>query len=216
MHELVIEGVIGGGFWGGIDSADVRRELNGKAGDVTVYLNSIGGSVDEGISIFNQLRRHSGTVSIVVDGVAASIASVILMAADTITLGIGAEVMIHNPWTITMGDVGEHEKAIRGLESAKEAIMAAYATRIEDAAQLSAWMDAETWFSGQAAVDAGFADAVDSTVAAKSVRIPRGMYQHTPDRLIDPNPAAETPVAWKWKHEARQRKLALKRLTPRG
>ena len=89
MAEMVIEGVIGQGFWGDVSSSMVRDQLREIAGDVTVYLNSVGGDVFEGISIMNQLKRHEGAVEIHVDGLAASIASVIAMGGDQVTMGEG-------------------------------------------------------------------------------------------------------------------------------
>lgn len=208
MNELTIEGVIGSDWWGGIGAADVRRELSGKTGDLTVYLNSIGGNVDDGISIFNQLRRYSGNVTFVVDGLAASIASVVLMAADEIRMGVGSQVMIHDPWTVTMGDARDHERAVRALETAKASILDAYSLRVSDRDQLSAWMADETWFSAEAAVAAGFADLVDTGVAAATVRVPKGMFRHAPEDLVDPQ--LQPPTAWKWQHEARKREIQLR------
>lgn len=151
---------IGPWWMGMIDSKLVSAEIN-KAGtidSIEVRINSPGGDAFEGLAIYNILRQHSAKVSVRVDGVAASAASIIAMAGDEITIPKNALLMIHDPATMAWGGVGDLQKAIAMLESTKSALVETYATRTTKSKdEIAALMTEETWFTGEEAVAAGFA-----------------------------------------------------------
>lgn len=179
-------GDIGG--WDGIGADEFAREVAGlNVGTIDVRLNSGGGSVIEGQAIYNALNRHPAKIIMNIDGIAASIASVIAMAGDQINITEGSHIMIHKPWSIAMGDAESMRKEADVLDSLESGIVDIYAARTgKDRKQLENWIGQETWFKGQAAVDAGFADAVipakRKEKAAKSSIL--ALYAHTPIDLI--------------------------------
>lgn len=179
-------GDIGG--WDGIGADEFAREVAGlNVGTIDVRLNSGGGSVFEGQAIYNALNRHPAKIIMNIDGIAASIASVIAMAGDQINITEGSHIMIHKPWSMAMGDAESMRKEADVLDSLESGIVDIYAARTgKDRKQLENWIGQETWFKGQAAVDAGFADAVipakRKEKAAKSSIL--ALYAHTPIDLI--------------------------------
>lgn len=208
-NELVIEGVIGP-YWADVSSADVRRQLADKKGDLTVYLNSVGGDVSDGLSIMNQLIRYDGTVTMHVDGLAASIASVVLMAGDEIVMGTGSQIMIHDPWTITMGDEAEHLRAADALKSAKVSLIEAYGRRVSDSESVESAMAAETWFTATEAVEFGLADRIEGGASAKAI-VPQGLYKHTPAALLATGEKAEDIERKVWLAKYNANKIAIER-----
>ncbi len=129
--------------------------------DVTVYINSFGGEVFAGQSMHNMLARYKGKKTVVVDGVAASIASVIAMAGDEIHIHRNSMLMIHNPSTMCWGDSEEMLQKAATLEKVKESILQVYVARTKlDKEVLSNMMDSETWLNADEAMDLGFADKV--------------------------------------------------------
>ena len=146
---------------GGVTSSSIARQLEKISGDVEVVINSRGGDYFEGGAIYNQLRAHKGKVTVKVISLAASAASVIAMAADELLIGDNASIMIHNAWLIAIGNRNDFDKVSDTLTQFDEAMARLYARRTGASQKdVAAWMDAETWFTGAAAVDAGFADAL--------------------------------------------------------
>ena len=146
--------------------------------DLTVYINSPGGRVFSGLAIYNMLVRHPARVTTVVDGLAASIASVIAQAGDTVRVPRNATMMIHNPMNFSGGDARAHRKMADVLDTVKEGLVSAYMTRWGGtrAALLDA-MDAETWYSAEQAVSAGLADEIDAErELAPAAMTPGGFY----------------------------------------
>jgi len=196
MHELVIEGVIGD-VWADVSAADVRKALKDMKGGVSVYINSVGGSVFEGLAMLNQLQRYDrGELTVYVDGLAASAASVVAMGGDRVLMGTGSQMMIHGPWTVTVGDQIEHERAAQALAKARDSILDAYGRRVSDREQLGEWVDAETWFGAQDAVDAGLADGIEGDGVAAAI-VPAAMYRHTPAALVAKDAAPVAAKAWR-------------------
>jgi ATP-dependent Clp protease protease subunit len=127
---------------------------------VTVNLNSPGGDMFEGLAIYNLLREHPAEVSVKVMGLAASAASVIAMAGDTIEMGLGSFLMIHNSWGGVVGNQHDMRAAADTFAEFDAAMASIYAARTGmDGADVSALMTAETWFRAEAAIEAGFADS---------------------------------------------------------
>lgn len=159
-------------YWG-VNATDFARDLNDlSAKKINLYINSPGGSVFEGYAIYSSLVRYAeknnATINVVIDGWAASIASVIAMAGDRIEIGAHATVMIHQPWSWAIGTADEMREEADVLDQIEEAIIDIYVARTGgDRDEITKWVKAETWFKGQAAVDAGFADAVIPLKAKK-------------------------------------------------
>jgi len=156
--------IIGEDFWsgGGITAKKVAAQLRAIGDrDVEVHLNSPGGDMFEGIAIYNILREHPQNVTIKIMGMAASAASIIAMAGDTIEIGTASFIMIHNCWVVTIGNRHDMAETAAWLEPFDTAMVDVYAARTgQDSKAVARWMDAETYMSGSVAVDRGFADAL--------------------------------------------------------
>lgn len=145
-----------GGVTDRLVSAALRRM---GAGPVTVNINSRGGDFFTGVNVYNQLREHDGEVTVRVLGLAASAASVIAMASDTLQIAKSAFLMIHNSHGFVMGNADDMESAASLFRQFDGAMAGVYAERSGvDAKQIKKWMDAETFFNGAEAVDNGLAD----------------------------------------------------------
>ena len=133
-----------------------KEELMAGSGDITVWINSPGGDCVAAAQIYNMLMDYPHDVTVKIDGIAASAASVIAMAGTPVGM-----LMIHNPATIAWGDSGEMQKAIEMLESVKDSIINAYEIKTGlSRTKLSHMMDAETWMDAGKAVELGFADGI--------------------------------------------------------
>ena len=138
-----------------------REELNAGSGDITVWINSPGGDCVAAAQIYNMLMDYRGSVTVKIDGIAASAASVIAMAGTRVLVSPVSMLMIHNPATMAMVDAAEMQKAIAMLDEVKESIINAYEIKTGmSRAKLSHLMDAETWMDAHTAVDLGFADEI--------------------------------------------------------
>jgi ATP-dependent Clp protease, protease subunit len=130
--------------------------------NINLYINSPGGGVFAGMTIYNVVNRMSAEVTAYIDGLAASIASVVAMAADKIIMPKNALMMIHNPMGIVMGYAEDMRKEADLLDRVKSSIMSTYKDRTKkDEKKISAMMDAETWMTGEEAVRDGFADVLE-------------------------------------------------------
>lgn len=126
---------------------------------IRLYINSPGGSVFDAVAIYNQLVRHPALVEVYIDGIAASAASVVAMAGDSISIASNGMMMLHNPLALTLGNAGDHRKTATTLDAIRDTIAATYATRAAQSIdRATAWMDEETWFAADEAIDAGLAD----------------------------------------------------------
>lgn len=159
--ELILEGEISDFTWWGdeVTPKEFRDELKKHTGNLTVSVNSPGGDVFAGVSIYNALREFDGEVTVRVDGIAASIASVIAMAGDKIIMAPGSMMMIHKPWTLAIGDANELDKVKEVLNGIEKSIVPIYASRTgKSAEEIQDLLDAETWMTAEQAVEMGFAD----------------------------------------------------------
>lgn len=138
-----------------------KDELNSGTGDITVWINSPGGDCVAAAQIYNMLMDYKGNVTVKIDGIAASAASVIAMAGTEVLMSPVSTMMIHNPATVAMGDHNEMQKAIEMLNEVKESIINAYEIKTGlSRAKLSHLMDSETWMNANKAVELGFADGI--------------------------------------------------------
>lgn len=163
--EILIYGEISDVLWWGdeVTPKQFKKDLDalGDVSEINVYINSYGGDVFAGHAIYSQLKRHKAKIHVFVDGVAASIASVIAMAGDTITMPKNAMMMVHNPWTIAVGYADDFRKTADDLERIRESIIAVYESRGVKRDDVIAIMDAETWLTAEEAVEKGFADEIE-------------------------------------------------------
>lgn len=159
--QIYLYGPVGGSFWddSGFTDEDVIAALEMVSGDVTVRLNSPGGSVFQGIAIHSLLSSHEGKVTIMIDALAASAASVIACAGDTVIMAPGAQFMVHDPSDITWGDADDHRRAAAALDSIARSAANIYAMKSGKAVDdCLAMMSVETWLGADDAIAAGFAD----------------------------------------------------------
>lgn len=138
-----------------------KDELFSGDGDVVIYLNSPGGDCIAASQIYTMLMDYPGNVTIKIDGIAASAASVIAMAGTSVLMAPTSLMMIHNPMTAAFGSKDEMEKAIEMLEEVKESIINVYELRTGlSRARISHLMDSETWMNANRAIELGFADGM--------------------------------------------------------
>lgn len=160
---LLLDGEISDETWWGdeVTPAIFRSELNAAEGDIDLWINSPGGDCYAAAQIYNMLMEYPGEVTVKIDGIAASAASVVAMAGSTVEMSPVATIMIHNPMTISIGDTHEMERTISFLAEIKESIINAYEIKTGlSRAKISRLMDAETWMNAKKAVELGFADSV--------------------------------------------------------
>lgn len=151
-----------------------RDELNAGSGDITVWINSPGGDCIAAAQIYNMLMEYKGNVTVKIDGIAASAASVIAMAGTKVCVSPVSMMMIHNPMTVAMGNTGEMQKAIEMLDEVKESIINAYEIKTGmSRAKISHLMDAETWMDANSAVEMGFADEILKRSVTDEIEIPQ-------------------------------------------
>jgi ATP-dependent Clp protease protease subunit len=188
--EIYLYDAIGDSYWGMIDSATVISDLQRMPSKrVTLRISSPGGSVDEGRAIYNALRRHQAGVDVVVDSSAYSIASYIAMAGDRVVMAKNAMMMIHNPWTMAFGDSQELRKIADVLDKYRDSIIDAYTDKSKkDRKKMIAILDAETWYTAQEAIDAGFATEIGDIIAASAPTFAKAMYTGKP---ADGQPSAK-------------------------
>lgn len=161
--EIVMYGAIGASFWeDSISASQFSKELD-KAKDAKVInlrLNSAGGDVFDGIAIYNRLKQHKAKVVVYVDGLAASIASIIMLAGDEIVLGEGSLVMIHKPWTMAYGNSKDLEGVIERLDDVETQLVSIYTKKTGlSRDEIKAMLSKETWMDATEAIELGFADS---------------------------------------------------------
>ena len=149
-------------FWGDeITPQMFRDELNAGEGDVTVWINSPGGNVFAAAEIYTMLKDYKGSITVKIDAIAASAASVVAMAGDTVQMSPVAMLMIHDPSTVAMGNTKDMEKAIEVLNEVKDSIINAYSSKSGlSHARIANLMSNETWMNAKKAVELGFADEI--------------------------------------------------------
>lgn len=163
VRTLRIEGQIADETWFGDEVTPqlFKNDLLAGTGDITLWINSPGGDVFAAAQIYNMLMDYQGDVHVIIDGLAASAASVIAMAGTTVSMSPIAMMMIHNPWTFAQGEAKDMGKVIEMLGEIKESIINAYELRTGlSRTKISHLMDSESWFNAKKAVELGFADKV--------------------------------------------------------
>ncbi len=189
--ELTLYGEISNETWWGdeVTPKEFKSDLDdlGNIDTLNIYINSPGGDVFAGQAIHSMLKRHKAYKNVYIDGLAASIASVIAMSGDTVFMPKNAMMMLHNPWTIGVGNSEEFRKLAEDLDKIRESLIAAYEghsalTRDE----IISIMDAETWLTATECEEYGFCDVVqeEKQLAASIDRRLLGRYKNTPKKLV--------------------------------
>lgn len=194
--EIYIYGDIGESWWEEtVSAASFLRELQAiDADQITVRINSFGGSVPDGLAIFNALRRHKATITTEVDGMAFSIASLIAMAGDKVHMANNAVLMIHAPWTYAAGNSTELREMADQLDTWAAAMATSYALRTEDQpAMLALLTDGKDhYYTAEEALAAKFIDGITDAmpVAASARDLPLNRYRSVPAALLAPGTSA--------------------------
>ena len=166
--ELLLYGPISSDSWWGdeVTPKQFKKELDdlGNISTLNIYINSDGGDVFAGQAIYSILKRYKAQKIVYVDGLAASIASLIAMAGDLIIMPANAMMMIHSPWTIALGNAADFRKLADDMDKIREAMIVAYKEKSGiDEKKIIEIMDAETWLTAKEAVEYGFADEIEET-----------------------------------------------------
>ncbi len=162
-RTLYLDGVIAEESWFDDDVTPqaFKADLITGEGDIVIWLNSPGGDCVAASQIYAMLMDYKGSITVKIDGIAASAASVIAMAGTRVLMAPTALMMVHNPLTVAIGDSEEMQKAIAMLSEVKESIINAYEIKTgQSRAKLSHLMDAETWLNANKAIELGFADGI--------------------------------------------------------
>jgi len=189
--ELMLYGDISSSSWYGdeVTPKDFKKDLDalGSIKNLNIYINSGGGDVFAGQAIYSMLKRHEASKTVYIDGLAASIASVIAMAGDKIIMPKNAMLMIHNAWTIMAGNANNFRKMADDMDKIDESIQAVYVDKTgisqEEIAEL---MDKETWLTADDALSRGFADEIEQEkkLAASTEGGFFMLNSHTPSPLL--------------------------------
>ncbi len=197
-RTLTIDGVIAEESWfdDEVTPKLFREQLNAGNGDIVLYVNSPGGDCVAASQIYTMLIEYKGNVTVKIDGIAASAASVIAMAGTEVLMAPTSLLMLHNPLTVAIGDSEEMQKAIAMLDEVKESIINAYALKTGlSRLKISNFMDAETWLNAQKAIELGFADSMLTRDTAVTNAIPITGYQFSrravTNSLLDKLPKPE-------------------------
>ena len=198
--ELILYADIGDGMFGGISAKEFSDQLSaiGDVKNLDIRMNSAGGDVFDGITIANRIQQHTANVRVFVDGLAASIASVIAASANEVIVYNSSTIMIHKPWTITGGDADKLKSIIARLDTAEGQLTAIYARKTGlDESHIKRLLKAETWMTGEEAVNLGFADRMDSDMpqalaAAIKPNFDATWFAHAPKQTISNSELSET------------------------
>lgn len=185
-----------------------KDELNKGNGNITVWINSPGGDCVAAAQIYNMLIDYKGDVTVKIDGIAASAASVIAMAGTKVLMSPVSMLMIHNPMTIAFGNKGEMEKAISMLDEVKESIINAYEIKTGlSRAKLSHLMDSETWMDANKAVELGFADDILKRSETTDVEVPQVSMMYSKAQVVN---SLMDKLATKCKIENKETNIGIK------
>jgi ATP-dependent Clp protease protease subunit len=196
--ELLLYGEIGDDWFGmGISPGDVAEQLKaaGAVSRIVVRINSPGGDVFDGATIYNLLASQSVPVDVVIDGLAASAASYIAMVGETVTMGEGAMLMIHNPWSIAIGRMADT------LDKVRDSMLSAYMKRYSGTQdELKAALDAETWMTADDAKKAGLCDEIAGADANEDPKdlaaaFDLSIFSNVPKNLKEPRAAKPKAAA---------------------
>ncbi|WGG47680.1 head maturation protease, ClpP-related [Rossellomorea sp. DA94] len=198
--DLYFYGDIVSDWYGAWDDSDqypenIRNFLDGVKGkDLNIYINSGGGSVFAGIAIYNMLKRHQGHKRVIVDGLSASIASVIMLAGDEVVVPSNAFVMIHKPWNGMMGNSNDFRKMADDLDAIEEGIINVYAENLKDGVDIETvrqMVQDETWLNGKEAANYFNITVGEENKAVAYVSDKLNEFKNTPQSVLEQEKEAE-------------------------
>lgn len=197
--EIVIYAAIGQDYWGDGSTvsaktiSDELKKLPDTVNEITLRLNSPGGDVFEGVAIYNRLKQHKAKITVYVDGLAASIASIIALCGDKVIMGEGALYMIHLPWTFSMGDRMALENTINRLMDVEEQLLGIYAKKSKkDKSEIRKMLEDETWMDADQAIEFGFVDEkIEESVPIAASAIKSEWIKKRPEHYNSVNAAVE-------------------------
>ena len=190
--EIWIYEMIGEDFWtgGGVTAKSFQKELSDiKASQIDLHINSPGGVVFDGITIHNLIKQHPANVTTYIDGLAASIASVIALAGDKVIMAANALYMVHNPTGLAMGTASDMRSLADVLDKVAGTMVGTYASKTgKPDADIRAMLDAETWMTADEALEHGFIDEIseemDMAACAKFIPImAKAGFKHVPQSI---------------------------------
>lgn len=197
--ELYIYGVIGGDWFGeGITAKQVADDLKGigKVKTIDVRINSEGGNVFDGKAIYSLLVENKATINVKIDGLAASAASFIAMAGNSIEIAEGAFVMIHDAYGVSFGRAEEMRAYADLLDTVNASIVDVYTSRTkQDAKKIKKWMKDETWFTAKEALANGFADKMTENLKVAACVMHPDRFKHVPSSLLPRRAIAAAQLA---------------------
>jgi ATP-dependent Clp endopeptidase proteolytic subunit ClpP len=191
--ELWIYEEIGEDFWtgGGVTAKNFQKELSAlKVSQIDMHINSPGGAVFDGITIHNLVKQHPANVTTYIDGLAASIASVIALAGDQVIMAENALWMMHNPSGVVYGDSNDMRSMADVLDKVRESLIQTYSSKSgKSESDIIVLLDAETWMTAEEAMEAGFVDQMgaEMDLAACARFIPvmaKAGYKHIPENIL--------------------------------
>ena len=192
VYDVIVASDSDAAWMGGISAEAFARELRAMAGDVELRINSPGGDVFAARAMAQAMREHPGKITAYVDGVAASAASLLAVSASETVMAPGSMMMIHEAWTMALGNKGDFLATAALLEKSDASIVETYQAKAGgDPAEWAALMAAETWYTGAEAVEAGLADrlAQDKPAAAQAAW-DLGVYDNAPAGQVEPQASA--------------------------
>lgn len=208
--EILVYGIIGKGFFDedGISAKEFVEELNElkDVSEILIRLNSPGGLVDAGKAMYNSLVKHPATITVEIEGAAYSIASLLAMAGDTISIAENAMIMIHDPMACVCGDAGDLRKTAEMMDKAKLTLISSYQRHVKlSEKEISDAMSAETWYTAEEAVKAGFATEITEEIKMAALfDVNKLKYQNVPEGLkVAPKLSAEALKKFQDEWEAR-------------
>jgi ATP-dependent Clp protease, protease subunit len=208
--DLYFYGDIVSSWWGAWDDADqypeaIKNFLDGVKGKgLNIYVNSGGGSVFAGIAIYNMLKRHQGYKTVYVDGLAASISSVIALAGDKVIIPSNAFLMIHKPWSWTSGDSNDFRKMANDLDAIEVGIMNVYAENLKEGVDIETikqMVQEETWLNGEDAAKYFNVEVANSKEIAACASDYFEKYNKTPNKLMNRSTKVDETKALRDKQE---------------
>lgn len=209
--EILIYEQIGQDWWGdGLSAKTFADDLKaaGDLDEIRLLINSPGGDVFDGMAIYNTLLRHKARKIVEIDGLAASIASIIAMVGDEIRIAENAMLMIHNPWSVAVGSADDFRQQAEVLDAITEQLITTYAARSkQERQQIADWMTAETWMSGAEAKERGFATSVTEAKRVQAC-FDRRWFRNAPKDFGGDGCRSKAPPA-RWRLDAAKRHLDL-------
>jgi ATP-dependent Clp protease, protease subunit len=194
MPDILIYDQIGGG---GVNAQDIIQQLDRSGGSINIRINSPGGNATEGIAIYNAIKRQSGNTITTTDASAYSAASLIAIAGDKTVMAENALFMIHNPFTIAVGDSKQMHETADTLKKLEDIYVNAYAKKTgKSAVEINQMMDDETWMNAREAKAHGFIDEIaqaDGVMAMASFNASDFKFKHAPQMAM----ANQQPSDWK-------------------